>query len=276
MPVSESGKSSAGRESDERRPRGRPKTRLDRSEGSYPGLPLENPVASLPPTAVSILAAARRLLVERGIDGLTIEAVANEANVSRGLIPYHFGSRAGLIEMLVDSLFHDLFVAVAGRKPADSWQLEDLMQLMRDETADRRAFRDFFELLPYTLRHEDLRVRVAGLYDFYRELMLELAGITAARQSSGRPSLPASSAAGRPESLAAGAADSPQLQALGAVLLAIIDGLGLQATLNPQFDLEAALRAAEWLIEGRWAQLVGRETPGEDSTASMPPGQRTP
>jgi len=221
-------------EAGSRRPRGRPRTRLSETERVHPGLPLENPVASLPPTAVSILAAARRLLAERGFDGLTIEAVANEANVSRGLIPYHFGSRAGLIEMLVDSLFHDLYVAVARRKPAATWQLDDLVQLMHDETADRQAFRDFFELLPYTLRHEDLRARVALLYDFYRELMLELAGIKAAPETG----------------------DRPPLDALGAVLLALIDGLGLQATLTPSFDLEAALGAARWLIEGRLSQLA--------------------
>jgi AcrR family transcriptional regulator len=218
------------------------------------------------------------LLVERGIDGLTIEAVANEANVSRGLIPYHFGSRAGLIEMLVDSLFHDLFVAVAGRKPADSWQLEDLMQLMRDETADRRAFRDFFELLPYTLRHEDLRVRVAGLYDFYRELMLELAGITGIaavnHTSDGASSMAMTASSVMTASPATSVTSAqattppPQLAAVGAVLLAIIDGLGLQATLNSAFDLEAALRAAEWLVEGRMAELVGPEASADPNSTS--------
>jgi AcrR family transcriptional regulator len=216
------------------------------------------------------------LLVEHGIDGLTIEAVANEANVSRGLIPYHFGSRAGLIEMLVDSLFHDLFVAVTGRKPADSWQLDDLMQLMHDETADRRAFRDFFELLPYTLRHEELRARVAALYDFYRQLMLELAGLTGiaavGHTSDGAPSpatIPSSAMTASRATTATSAqatAPPPQLAAVGAVLLAIIDGLGLQATLNSAFDLEAALRAAEWLIEGRMAELVGHEVPSADLT----------
>ena len=189
-------------------------------------------MASLPPTAVSILNAARKLLAEQGFEGLTIEAVANEANVSRGLIPYHFGSRAGLIEILVDSLFHDFFVTCARRAPSESRRVSDVMDLMRDEVTDRGAYRDFFEILPHTLRKDDLRVRIAALYDLYRNLMLELAGAE-----------PGSNGAGRPSS-----------QALGALLLAIADGLGLQAALNPAFDIDEALLAARWLIDGRWSE----------------------
>ena len=71
----------------------------------------------MPPSVVSILQAARTVVAKRGFARLTIEAVANEANVSLTLIPYHFGNRAGLVEPLLDSLFHDLFLAsAAGRR----------------------------------------------------------------------------------------------------------------------------------------------------------------
>ena len=35
---------------------------------------------------------------------------------------------------------------------------------------DRDAFRDFFALLPHVLHDDDLRARVAALYDWYRDL----------------------------------------------------------------------------------------------------------
>jgi len=61
------------------RPRGRPR---QTAPGQYsPGLPRDHPMQSLPPTARSILEAARRVLAQWGLEGLTIEAVANEVAI---------------------------------------------------------------------------------------------------------------------------------------------------------------------------------------------------
>jgi AcrR family transcriptional regulator len=49
-----------------------------------------------------ILAAARRLFAERGIDGVTMSDVAREAGVAKGTIFHRFGDRAGLAMALVD------------------------------------------------------------------------------------------------------------------------------------------------------------------------------
>ena len=51
-----------------RRPRGRP--RVTTPDQYSPGLPRDHPMQSLPPTARSILEAARRVLAERGLEGL--------------------------------------------------------------------------------------------------------------------------------------------------------------------------------------------------------------
>ena len=69
-----------------------------------------DPPEQFHPTARSILVAARTVLRERGMAGLTIEAVANQANTSRTPVPYHFGSRAGLIETLFDWLFYEVWM----------------------------------------------------------------------------------------------------------------------------------------------------------------------
>jgi AcrR family transcriptional regulator len=221
-----------------RRPRGRPKVPkvTDRAAA---GLSIENPLESLPASAHSILDAARAVLRERGFEGLTIEAVANEANVSRTLIPYHFGSRAGLVEILIDSLFHDLAVDVWQLREAGApgRDLGDYLELIRREGHDVPGQRDFFELMVLALRDPVLSRRVADLFAEYRELDLDMAGIPAGAESPWRE------------------------PAVGAVLQAIADGLALQAALDPDFDLDAAVSAAGRLLGATLA------APGEAPTS---------
>lgn len=50
-----------------------------------------------------VLAAARRVVAAEGADGLTMDAVAREAGVGKGTVFRHFGDRAGLIHMLMET-----------------------------------------------------------------------------------------------------------------------------------------------------------------------------
>jgi len=223
--------SQENREAGSPRPRGRP--RQVKPQQYSPGLPRDHPMDELPPTARTILHAARRVLAERGLEGLTIEAVANEANVSRTLIPYHFGSRSGLVAILFDSLFHDLAVSVyALGGPAGS--LPTFLDWIKREADDVQSQRDFFELVVATLREPELAGRIAALYDDYRELVLEVSGVTD----------PADEASRRPVT----DERRRELEAVGSVLVAIEDGLGLQAALDPGFDVDAALSMVETML----------------------------
>jgi AcrR family transcriptional regulator len=74
--------------------------RSERKRGSRAGLqiqpfPIEDPLASLPKTAQKILAAAQKLLAERGYEAVTLENVAAEAGVNKASIRYNFGNKAG-------------------------------------------------------------------------------------------------------------------------------------------------------------------------------------
>jgi AcrR family transcriptional regulator len=188
---------------------------------------------SLPPTARSILEAARRVLAERGLEGLTIEAVANEANVSRTLIPYHFSSRAGLVAILFDSLFHDLAVSVYGLAgPGGS--LPTFLDWIKREADDVQSQHDFFELIVSALREPELARRIATLYDDYRELTLEMAGVSEPAEDGTAHEV--------------GAERRRELAAIGSVLVAIEDGIGLQAALDPSFDVDGALAMVQTMI----------------------------
>jgi AcrR family transcriptional regulator len=197
---------------------------------------------SLPPTARSILEAARRVLAQRGLEGLTIEAVANEANVSRTLIPYHFTSRAGLVAILFDSLFHDLAVSVYGLAgPGGS--LPTFLDWIKREADDVQSQHDFFELIVSALREPDLARRIAALYDDYRELVLEMTGVSEPAESDEDAPREVSDARRR------------ELAAVGSVLVAIEDGIGLQAALDPDFDVEGALAMVQTMIGDTLARL---------------------
>ncbi len=49
-------------------------------------------------TAMRILAAAKRILSERGYSKLTLQAVEEESGEYRALVAYYFGSKQGLVE----------------------------------------------------------------------------------------------------------------------------------------------------------------------------------
>ena len=248
----------AGKASEPQKRRGRPAKKVLAADGL--GLGRENPTAELPATALTILTAARRVLAERGLEGLTIEAVAHEAQVGRHVIPYHFGSRAGLVTILFDSLFHDLAVGYYNRRASGPrGSLGDYLDWIRQEAEDPAAQRDFFELIVVALREPELRRRIAELYDEYRDLTLELSGLphgdALAGGGSGAPAGGGGEAAVDPER-------QRRIEAVGSVLMAIGDGLGLHAVLDPGFDLEGAIAAVDVLIGGAIAELGGDERSG--------------
>jgi AcrR family transcriptional regulator len=55
-----------------------------------------------------VLAAARRLFAERGVEAVTMEEVAREAGVAKGTVFHRFGDRAGLALALLDEHERDL------------------------------------------------------------------------------------------------------------------------------------------------------------------------
>ena len=130
-------------------------------------------MSQLSPTAHGILDAARRLLVRDGFAALSLEKIAAEAGVPKSLIRYHFGNKAGLIEVLVGALIHDANLGLKDeleRTPAGGPRAARLLAAQRAMSADRRAFRVFYDVLPNALRDRKLRDRVARLYDRYRSL----------------------------------------------------------------------------------------------------------
>ena len=166
----------------------------------------------LPPTAAKLLAAARRILVRKGYASLTMQAIEEEAGANRALVHYYFGSKAGLLEALVESLFEDPAFGYSdsvASAPAGPARVAALLDWLGRITADRRSGRLLYELLPHILRSSALRSRVAELYEAYREF--------------------------DGECLASGAEVSAELlEDLGALSVAVVEGLGIQSAVDPR------------------------------------------
>jgi AcrR family transcriptional regulator len=58
------------------------------------------------------LACARRLLIEKGPDGVTLQAIAREIGVTHGNLIHHFGSAAQLQSALMAAMVQDLTAAL--------------------------------------------------------------------------------------------------------------------------------------------------------------------
>jgi AcrR family transcriptional regulator len=215
------------------RRRGRP--RKNPAQPEHPGLPIENPLSTLSPTARCILETARQLLSERGFGALTIENIALEAGETKASVTHHFGSKAGLVETLFDSLVHDTYVALVGeieRLPPGEERIGIYIAGLRDMVEDVEAFRAFFAITPHALSDPFLRPRTAALYQWYRECHLQACGIE----------LPDDEDARR------------RLLATAGLMLAAIDGLALQIALDPdgvddEYALEVLTPAVQRALE---------------------------
>jgi AcrR family transcriptional regulator len=200
---------------------------LARGEGLPEPLLLEDPMEALAPTAQRLLAAAQRLLASGGFEALKLSAVAAEAGESKASIGYHFGNKAGLVTALVDSFAHDAnrgLIEDSGELPRGEERIHALIDGETRIAADAESYQSFFEVLPHALRDDDLRQRVAALYDGYRDTVLRCLDAT-------------------------DPAASEQLRPFAMLMIAIVDGLAIQHGLDPVgADVAAATDLWERLV----------------------------
>jgi TetR/AcrR family acrAB operon transcriptional repressor len=186
------------------------------------------PLAAMPPVARALVEAAHRLLTEKGFRALSLEAIAREAGENKAMVRYYFGDKDGLLAALVDSLIRDNQVAVNAEmralRPGPA-RIHTWTDGLRRVAADTDSFYALFNLVPHILESGRLRPRIADLYDWYRSLNIEAC-------------LPEAQEGDR---AAVG---------LGALLTAVVDGIALQALLDPDdFDPSEAFRTLGDMVE---------------------------
>ena len=211
-----------------------------------------DPAADLSPTAARILEASKRLLDERGFAGLTFEAIAAEAHENKASIRYHFGSKAGLIEALADSVVHDDNVALLKRlrMPDSTDRVGMMLAMHRRSTKAQQGYRRFWDLFPHLVRDEELRPRMAELYRWYRDLdEWALAPDADARLKR-------------------------ELDPLCALTVAVCDGLAEQIASEPDFDVDAVFDYWEGVVRElreRAFRAAGVEAGRPEQSSAVPP-----
>jgi AcrR family transcriptional regulator len=195
-----------------------------------PHFAFEDPLSSLPETARNLLVAAKAVVAEAGFEALTLKAVSERAGENKAMIAYYFDNKAGLVAAVLDSVIHDEYLDSLQRmkdvSPGD--RVTRLIEEMRRMDAAVEDFEVFFELLPHVLRDEVLRRRLAVLFRWYWKMKLDWMGVGDG---------------------AAALAD-PDLLGLAQLLSAIIDGLAIQAAVDPDYDLSNPYRVLTRLLQG--------------------------
>lgn len=210
---------------DETRHRGRGRPQEVRRTEPGTGLPVELRLADISPTSRAILAGAFDVAIEQGVAQLTLRAVAQRAHVDLSTVKYHFESKAGLLEALLDSLYRDdiaRFVEAAAQIEGVDPRLAAYFEMAEHEmTEGRDRLRTYFELRTHALREPPLAARFAAHDRWFLEAML---GLLYGPERAAREMR------------------TPSNHALWVLLSAAIDGISLQhATDTERYPLHAVL-----------------------------------
>jgi TetR/AcrR family transcriptional regulator, transcriptional repressor of bet genes len=120
-----------------------------------------------------ILQAAFEVATRDGIGGLTVRAVAAEADLSHALVLFHFGRKERLIEALLEWLIKTMSVLHISEDIARFPRaLDRLHALLQQEMArlahEQRHTRLFLEYWAMGARHEGIRKRISTELERYR------------------------------------------------------------------------------------------------------------
>ena len=195
-------------DSQEKRRRGRPRRNAD------PQGPLDQWIAGLSPTALHIAHVARAMLLDKGYDAVTIEAVALEANVDPSTVRRQFASKAGLMHAVFDLMQAEPWEALVERVkdlPAPGERLYAYISGLGALIEGGQSAVGISEVLARGLRDPVLRAKIAVDYDIARDGTLALAELDAVEDDD----------------------KARKLQALAGLIVAVIDGLSLQVAADP-------------------------------------------
>ena len=188
-------------------------------------------------TKERIIAAASKVLAEKGYEATTLREISREAQAGPGLVHYYFG---GKDELLVEVLqaagqrFHQRMEHLT-QQMSTNWSLDALLtQLYERVDLEPEVYRLRYESFALGLHNPVIEPKVRERLAQRRDEI----GSIIARALENRE---------RTESVKRFSLD-PTL--LAALLLALFDGLALQKIMDPTFDLEAAYHLLVQALHG--------------------------
>lgn len=190
----------------------------------------------------AILAAAYRVAAGERLTGFSVQQVAQEAGVSKGLVFFYYGSKDALLVELLGWMLESTIVAQVD--PADlalpSARQRLLAVLRRDIEGlpgQRQRVELFFDYWVLGTRHPEIRRMIRAALDRYREAYRVLAAEVVDAE---------------PERYASVGPDG-----LAAVATSFVTGCALQAVMDPErFDVGAYMETLGALVAH--PRLAGR------------------
>ena len=188
-------------------------------------------------TKERIIAAASKVLAEKGYEATTLREISREAQAAPGLVHYYFG---GKDELLVEVLqaagqrFHQRMERLVQQVPAEQ-SLEALLTQLRERVdlepdVYRLRYESFSLGLHNPVIEPKVRERMARRRDEIGSVMVRVLENSERTDGAKHSTL------------------DPTI--LAALLLSIFDGLALQKIMDPTFDLEAAYHLLAQLLHG--------------------------
>lgn len=191
-----------------------------------------------------ILRAAYDVAARRGVEALTLRAVATRAGVSHGTVLFHFDRRDQLISTLLDRV---IYASATLRVPDTVGRLtrpsDRFLALLRGEmdrlSNEPRHFRVFLEYWTIGVRKPSIRRKVASALDAYRGGFREFARAALEKVRD-------SKSVGRDFSERV----LPTPDSLAAAAVSLVHGCALQAVIDPgEFDMQRHVDAVLRLFD---------------------------
>jgi AcrR family transcriptional regulator len=175
--------------------------------------------------AARIVDAMRASVARRGVAGSTFDHVAREAQVSRGLLHYYFGTKERLLAEVVrrdcELRMHVIDEQLADAESADD-VINGLVESLRDVIDDPAFITLVFELFTLSRRNDEIALEFAELLRRTRE---HVAGLLAEKEAAGVLRLHAPA------------------DAVADVLFSMADGVAMRMLTERERDFKASVAA---------------------------------